>query len=303
MMPSARSVLAVLRGVAVAALLGEAVPLAAAGAPAPQWVATGFREPVSALYVPAEKAIYVSNLDGEPNVADGKGFISKLDEKGQPIKLDWSVGLDAPTGMGWAQGFLYVADVGAVLKIDTRDGSVVRRWNARGARHFADLALEPRSNFKGQTARVYLSDRADDAIWYLADNSLSKHLKDPALEAPTGLLVEGEELRIVSWGASDEQGLTPVPGRLKTLQLDHEGIADRFNGLPLGNLQGLAADGRGGYWVTDPAAGKLLHLADDGTPSVWLESDGGLADLASGPGRTLLVPLTRSNELRAYPTP
>ncbi|MGQ0700417.1 MAG: hypothetical protein ACT4PZ_19535 [Panacagrimonas sp.] len=277
---------------------------AAAAAPTPAWVAKGFKQPESALYVAAEKAIFVSNLNGAPDGKDGNGFISRLDDAGKPVKLEWLTGLNAPKGLAYALGTLYVADIDELVAIDVKSATVLKRYPAPGAKMLNDVALEPRSNFKGQVARAYVSDFADNAIWYLGDNKFSKLLQDAALETPNGLLVEGENLIIANWGVMGSEGYkTEVPGRLKAMKLDEEGIADRFSGIPLGNLDGLESDGKKGYWVSDWLAGKIIHVAADGTSTVWLQLEQGTADIGIIPGKALLVPMMLKDELRAYSLP
>lgn len=275
-----------------------------AAAPQPAWVAKGFKQPESALYVAAERAIFVSSVDGAPDGKDGKGFISRLDESGRLVKLEWVAGLNAPKGMGYAQGLLYVADIDELVVINVKSGAITKRYAAPGAKLLNDVALEPRSNFKNQTVRAYVSDFADNAIWYLADGKFSKLIDDKALETPNGLLVEGENLLIANWGVmSGADYKTEVPGRLKRMQLDADGVADRFTAVPLGNLDGLESDGKGGYWVSDWLAGKIFHVSADGTAKVWLQLEQGTADLGIVPGKVLLVPMMLNNELRAYALP
>ncbi|MGQ0618597.1 MAG: SMP-30/gluconolactonase/LRE family protein [Panacagrimonas sp.] len=275
-----------------------------AAAVKPAWTVKGFKQPESALHVAAHKAIFVSNIDGAPDGRDGKGFISRLDESGKLVKLEWVAGLNAPKGLGYAQGLLYVADINELVVIEVKTATIVKRYAAPDSKGLNDVALEPRSNFSGQTARAYVSDFADNAIWYLGDGKFSKLLKDPALETPNGLLVEGENLLIANWGVLGATGYaTEVPGRLKTMALDEEGIADRFSAIPLGNLDGLESDGKGGYWVSDWLAGKIFRVKADGTPSVWLQVEQGAADIGIVPGKWLLVPMMLNGELRAYALP
>ncbi|MGQ0502308.1 MAG: hypothetical protein ACT4P0_06835 [Panacagrimonas sp.] len=281
-----------------AAIAGESAP-----AVAPAWVVKGLSTPESALYVPAENAIFVSSINGAPLTKDGNGFISRIDASGKLVKLDWVTGLDAPKGLGYAQGHLYVTDIDQLVEIDVKTAQVVKRYKAPGAVGLNDVAVEPRSNFKGQVARVYVSDFGNNSIWYLGDGNFAELVHDPALEFPNGLLVEGENLIIGSWGVADENFMTKVPGRIKTMQLDEEGIADRFSALPLANIDGLQADGRKGYFVSDWMAGKILHVAADGTVKTWLQLEQGTADIGIVPGKWLLVPMMVNNELRAYALP
>lgn len=270
---------------------------ALAADPKPLWTAKNFRRPESALFVAAEKAIFVSNIDGEPDAKDGKGFISMLDASGKLVSLEWVGGLDAPKGLAYAQGRLFVTDIDQVVEIDVKRAQIVKRYPAPGAKFLNDIALEPRSNFKGQVARAYISDTHDNAIWYLADGKFAKLLSDPALDGPNGLLVEGEALRIASFG------VPPAQGRLKTMPLDEDSVADRFGAEPIGNLDGLEADGKGGYWVSDWVAGRIYRVDASGTPSVWLQLEQGTADIGIVPGKLLLVPMMKNNEVRAYSLP
>jgi hypothetical protein len=270
----------------------------------PAWTAKGFKQPESALYVAAEKAIFVSNLNGAPDAKDGNGFISRLDDSGKIVKLEWVSGLDAPKGMAYAQGKLFVADLEQLVVIDVKSGAIDKRYRAPGAPGLNDISLEPRSHFKGQVARAYVSDLFGNAIWYLGDNKFSQLVADPAFEAPNGLLVEGETLVIANWGTLTGNGFeTSEPGRLKVMKLDEEGIADRFSAIPLGNLDGLESDGKGGYWVSDWLAGRIYRVKSDGSASVALQLEQGTADIGLVPGKWLLVPMMLNDEVRAYALP
>lgn len=280
-----------------------AVQLAHAEGPAPAWTAKGFAQPESTLYVAAENAIFVSNVNGDPAASDGNGFISRLKPDGTVEKLEWVKGLNAPKGMAYAQGRLFVADIDRVLEIDVRRATVAKTHHAKGAKFLNDVALEPRSHFKGQTARGYISDMADNGIWYLADGKLELLVRDRVLDSPNGLLVEGDSLRIASLGSFNADGSPGVQGRLKTMKLDEENVNDRFGSEPLGNLDGLESDGQGGYWVSDWPAGRIYRIDATGTPSVWLQLEQGTADIGIVPGKFLLVPMMKNNEVRAYALP
>jgi hypothetical protein len=275
---------------------------ATASAAEPLWVAKGLQQPESALYVAAEKAIFVSNVNGDPAAHDGNGYIARLKPDGTVDKLQWLTGLDAPKGLAYAQGKLFVTDIDRIHEIDVATASIARTYEAKGAKFLNDIALEPRSHFRNQTARAYISDMMDDAIWYLADNSLSFFQRDAALDAPNGLLVEGEELRVASTGRLAD-GKPTAAGRIKTLPLDGDTVTDRFGAAPLGALDGIEPDGKNGYWVGDWLAGRVLHVNAEGGVSVWLELGSSVNDIALGPKRTLLVPMMALGEVRAYVLP
>ena len=58
------------------------------------------------------KVLYVSNIDGEPWAADGKGSIAKVGSRRQGHRAEWVTGLDCPKGLALsADGkWLYAAD-------------------------------------------------------------------------------------------------------------------------------------------------------------------------------------------------
>src|SRR5687768_14467011 len=63
----------------------------------------------SVLYDDAQDVLYVSNINGVPDGKDGNGFISKVSIDGKITEANWVKGMDAPKGLGLANGKLYVA--------------------------------------------------------------------------------------------------------------------------------------------------------------------------------------------------
>jgi len=72
----------------------------------------------SVLYDPNADVLYVADIAGKPDSIDHVGFISKLGLDGKVIDAQWVKGLNAPKGMGLANGKLYVADINAIAEID-----------------------------------------------------------------------------------------------------------------------------------------------------------------------------------------
>src|SRR5690349_5399252 len=66
------------------------------------------------------KVLYVSNIDGQPWEADGKGSIAKLGLDGKVIAAEWVTGLDCPKGLALSDDgkWLYAADIGGIVVID-----------------------------------------------------------------------------------------------------------------------------------------------------------------------------------------
>jgi len=57
------------------------------------------KTPESVRFDAKRKVLYVSNIDGEPWAADGKGSIAKVGLDGKVIAAEWVTGLDCPKGL------------------------------------------------------------------------------------------------------------------------------------------------------------------------------------------------------------
>lgn len=276
----------------VLALLALAVGSAQAAGPEPVWKTDGFANPESVVYATQQKLLYVSNINGAPDAKDGNGFISQVGLDGHIIKREWLKGLNAPKGMGYYFGMLYVADIDQLIEIDTGNGRIKRRLKAPGAKFLNDVTV-------GSNGSVYVSDMVTNTIWRLSGAEFTPWLNDAALENPNGLLVDKGQLVVASWGAMKPDFSTETPGYLKTIDLKTKAISARFLPLPLGNLDGLAADGKGGYVVSDFMRGNVFRIGADGQPNLWLQLTTGTADLGAAPG-LIVLPHMQDNTLSAY---
>ena len=87
-----------------------------------------FADPESAVFDPISGSVFVSNVNGYAK--DGNGFISRVDQTGENLQLQWMSGLNSPTGLTIAEGFLYAVDYDQLLKIDIATTSIVARFRA-----------------------------------------------------------------------------------------------------------------------------------------------------------------------------
>ncbi|WP_297337505.1 ATP-binding protein [Algoriphagus sp.] len=95
----------------------------------------------SVLFDQATGTIYTSNIIGQdPQEKDGKGSISIIDKDGNIISQDWVTGLNAPKGMGIANGKLYVTDITDLVEIEIATATVTNRWPVEGAEFLNDVA-------------------------------------------------------------------------------------------------------------------------------------------------------------------
>src|SRR5690349_24875764 len=87
------------------------------------------KTPESVRFDAKRKVLYVSNIDGEPWAADGKGSIGKVGLDGKVIAADWVTGLDCPKGLAMSEDgmWLFAADAGGIAVIDIDAGKVSRK--------------------------------------------------------------------------------------------------------------------------------------------------------------------------------
>jgi sugar lactone lactonase YvrE len=277
-------------GLAAWALAGQ--PAAAQGEPV--WEATGLMAPESAVYNPTSRILYVSNINGGPMDRDGNGFISKLATDGKVVETHWVTGLNAPKGMVLHRGRLYVSDIDRLVVIEVKTGRISGSYLAPSAVFLNDVAVDA-------AGRVYVSDMMDNAIYRLDGNVFSLWLRDVDLEAPNGLMVEGDELRVAAWGHMTDGFETAVPGHLKSVTITSRSISSLGGGAPVGNLDGLEPDGRGGYLVTDWMAGALFAISPSGEATLLLDLNQGSADLEFIEAERLaIIPMMMDDTVRAH---
>ena len=65
----------------------------------------------SVIYDRKRDILYVTNLNMEPRLKDGNGFISRLSTDGKIIDLKWIEGMHSPKGTGLVGDTLYAADI------------------------------------------------------------------------------------------------------------------------------------------------------------------------------------------------
>lgn len=253
-----------------------------------EWEIHGFKNPESVLFDMRLDRLYVSNMNGRSTEKDGNGYISLIGLDGTTLEEQWATGLDAPKGMALHEGRLYVADVGQLIKIDVADGTVVMRYPAPNSKLLNDVAADEMGN-------IYVSDSHDNAIYRLAGGIFKLWLKDDGLASPNGLIVEGDLLLIAALGN------TEVPGNIKAVSLAGGAVTDLGDGTPVGFLDGIELDGRGGYLVTDFGRGALLRVEASGKSNLLIDYQPGGADLEYiAPRNLAIIPMLNDGKLSAY---
>jgi len=261
----------------------------------PVWkTAPDLMGPESVIYHPGSDALFVSNVNGSPDAVDGNGFISQLSVDGKILSLHWMDELNAPKGLALIDDYLYVADITELVVIDITNKKIVQRYPAEGAQFLNDVAVDKHDH-------VYVSDMMTNRIYRLSDGEFKLWFADPLLESPNGLLVEHDTLLIGSWGNMTDGLATDTPGHLKKIDLNTLEITSLGDKTPIGNLDGVEADGMGNYLVTDWMNGRLLLVSPNGSSETLIEFEQGSADHTVMPEKNLvIVPMMLQNEVVAF---
>lgn len=223
---------------------------------------TGLQRPQSFLADPSGEQYFISNANGDPDVKDNNGFITKLDAEGKVAKLEFIRGgengivLHAPKGMAIVEDTLYVADLDTLRAFNTRTGKPVLTipFGEHPGTNLADVAYDGHG-------RLYVSDTEADTIYRIdtkQDHAVSVLVQDRSLAGPRGLAFHPKtgKLIVVSW----KKG--------KILEVDPAGTitelaANSFFSSRFHNLDGVDFDSFGNMYVSDFTAGKVWRMRPD----------------------------------------
>ena len=245
---------------------------------------TTFKDPESVTYDKKRDQFYVSQV----NLAEkyGGGSVSVVSAGGQISELSWIEGLNNPKGLVVFQDKLYVADGNNLIEIDIEAGKITRKYYGAGSASLESVTID-------QEGTIYVTDILGDKIYRLEQGgALQVWLSDDQLETPNGILVHDGALYVASYGKiatkSFDSFSDAPPGKVLKINLTDKSITPLTN-EPLGHLDGIVSDGKGGVYVSDWQAGKLFLIKlEDGAilktydlaKVLGLESAKGLANIA-----------------------
>jgi len=236
--------------------------------------------PESVFFDAGRQVLYVSNIDGEPWVKDGKGAISKVGLDGKIIAADWITGLDAPKGIAMRGGRLYVGDLTNVVVIDIDKSAIVERLAVTGSEGLNDLALD-------SNGVVYVSDSKTKKLFAIKDGKSDVYLEN--LKGPNGVLYHDGTLYLL-----DGEGLYRV-AKDRSVTLLSDGMKGGVDGLE--NVTGK--DFLVSCWV-----GTVYYVKGDGTHEVVLDTHEqkiNSADIGYDRKRRIVyVPTFFGNSVAAY---
>lgn len=258
-----------------------------------QWTLTdSLRRPESVVYDPIADMLYVSNIEGSPSEKDGNGFIAKVTTDGQLDDPAWVTGLHAPKGLALSEGLLYVADIDALIAVDPVTGELIARYPAEGAQFLNDVTADADGN-------VYVSDSRTGTIYRLAGATLEVWVEGPQVQAPNGVYAMPDHLVVA---AGDTAAENPGQARsLKTVGYEDQAISPLGSGEPLGGIDAVEPDTRGGFFLSDWGAGTVMHFTPGAGATTLLELTQGTADLTYVAAQErIYLPIMMSDQLVAY---
>jgi DNA-binding beta-propeller fold protein YncE len=240
--------------------------------------------PESVLFDAKRKVLYVSNIDGEPWAADGKGSIGKLGLDGKVIAADWVSGLECPKGLALSPNgkWLYAADAGGIVVIDIAKGKVKEKIAIPEGIQLNDLA----SDGKGT---LYVSDSKGKKVYSVKAGKASVFLDETVLKGPNGLLVHGGKVYVL-----DDNSLKEVQAD-KTLKVLADGMTGGADGL-----ENVAA----GEFLVSIWSGGVWYVKADGTKELLFDGKAvgtRTADIGWDPAtRTVYAPTFAKNTVIAF---
>jgi hypothetical protein len=148
----------------------------------------------SVIYDSESDAIYVSCMGKMPDDAlDGDGFIAKLKIDGTIEKLHWVDGLNCPKGMAIYNGKLFVTDIGQLVSIDIKNGTVASKETIENGEFLNDVDIK-------ENGDIYLTETRKNLILLHKKGQTSTYVSTGEIGGlngvhivPNGLLFTGKE--------------------------------------------------------------------------------------------------------------
>ncbi len=202
-----------------------------------------FVTPESVKYDPKRDILYVSNYDirgtdfRNTDISKYTGFISKVKLDGSIEKLKWVTNLKAPTGIGIYKKHLYVTERGALVKIEIKNGKVVKRYPIPNSEFLNGLAISKNGD-------VYMTDTSGSTplkgrIFRFSKGKVSLWMENFDLNKPNCAYIEDNILYI---GNSFDCGFKKID--LKTRKID------TIARLGAGVIDGIRIDKQGNHIVS-----------------------------------------------------
>lgn len=255
------------------------------------WQLEGFDQPESVVANPPEKAIYISNINGQPTELNGQGYISKVSMDGKVLNKHWLDHLDAPKGMAVFGDNLYIADMQQVHQVSISRAQIIKQYTVSQAQMLNDITI-------ADDGSVYISDLLGGGIYRIHDNEIAPWFSHADLPHPNGLLWQQNELFVASWGLGMKDDFTTeIAGSIYKLNINNPELTVIKGSEQLGNLDGLVRKGTV-FYVSDWISGELFKI-EEGTHTKVLTLKPGLADIGAIDSM-LFTPLMMDGQVTAW---
>lgn len=267
----------------------------------------GMSTPESVRYDPELDVFYVSNINGNPSVHDGNGFIAvvRADSVGAPARMLVEGGkngakLDAPKGIALAGDTLWVADIDHVRAFNRKTGAPIADIDLSGqhATFLNDVVI-------GGDGSVYVTDtgiRFDaqgamthpgtDRIFKITGRKVAALTAD-SLNSPNGIAWDAANSRFI---------LGPFNGTaVQTWKEGDKAPATLATGP--GQYDGVEVLGDGRVLVTS-WTDSTVDVIKDGVMTKVVTGVGGPADIGVDTKRNVVVvPRFSDNKLEYFKLP
>ncbi|MDW3192840.1 MAG: hypothetical protein R8G66_10755 [Cytophagales bacterium] len=235
----------------------------------------GLENVESVLHDQQNQVLYITN--GQDYIPGTDGFISKASVDGTEIDLRWITGLNRPTGMALKGDQLYVADLNQLLRINTKIGEVIERYeeSIQGSA-LNDVTIDDNGD-------VYVSASRLGAVFKLVDGALQLWVQDKVqLKYANGLLGQKGDVLVAGFN-------------LSSIQFDPKRLDDIHTHPSIKDLEGIVSDGKNGYFITSAGTSSLFHVSSDWEAAPLLVERDYMSDLSfDQQNNTLYIP--RGNE-------
>lgn len=246
------------------------------------WQLDDLPTPESVLYVADKKVpyLFVSLIDGQGDVVDGKGGIAKLTTDGNLIDKNWISGLNAPKGMALHENYLYVADITELVIIDIKKQKVIKKIPVADSVFLNDVTVN-------SSGVVFVSDTRTNKVHRYLDGKIELYLDK--VTSANGLKALGSTLVV---GAGQELLLVDADKNRVV-------IAKGFES----GIDGIEMVARGDF-IVSCWVGLVYYVHSDGRLELLIDSREqkiNTADIGFAPNtQQLFVPNFFKNSVTAY---